>query len=147
MLQFFDIMHHMIKPRGTLSSLFYFEVSPESIYTIQFLHLFCTSSFFFYPHSSALFYFQLPFIFSYFIHHISDLLYLAPNPFRLLSLIFVSIFISDFILHFHRYFICSIMSYIDITICSHILTLDSAFRLFISLCYITAQACTHLVSH
>ena len=84
---------------------------------------------------------------SYFNYYILDLLYLVPDPSRLLSLIFIPIFISDFILHFYWYSIYSINLYVDTTIYSSVLILDSVFRLLIFSCYLTTWTYTHLVLH
>ena len=140
-------MHHMTEPREIqiFSSLYlqvlsashlYYSVSHQSTFTLLF----------FYLHLSTLPYFQLLFIFSHFIHYILHLVYLISDPSRPLYLLFISIFMSDFILHFHQYSICSIMLYIDSTIYS-ILTIDSAFGLLTSVYYITIQVCIHSDPH
>ena len=50
--------------------------------------------------------FLILFIIPHFIHYSLDLLYLVLDLSRFLYLIFISIFISDFVLQFHWYFVC-----------------------------------------
>ena len=88
---------------------------------------------------------------SFFISSIMSYIYyiwfqILSDPY-LLSLIFVPVFISDFILHFHWYSVCLITLYIDNTIYSSILMLDSIFGLLIFLCCTTAQICTYSDLH
>ena len=133
-------MHHITEPSQTqILYLFYFQVlftlhphysvaTPICIYPFMLLSTFiCTSIFL-----------VTIYLFSFLSITFHILLYLVLDPFRFLSFIFVSIFVSNFILHFHQYSVCLIMPYIDTTIYSPILIIDSAFRLLTSLCYSTS---------
>ena len=127
------VTHYMTKLTGTLNSFFILFwsltytllilFSPISIHTAHIIVL--SIPIHIHSHFSISSYYLW-----YFIHHTSDLLYLVLDSFRPLSLIFISIFISDFVLHFYWYSICSITLYVDTTIYSPISILDFAFRLF-----------------
>ena len=142
-------MHHITKLSQTqILYLFYFQVSSTShlhysVSTSICIHLFMLLSTFVY--TSIFLVTIYLFLFLSIGFHI--LLYLVPDPFRFLSFIFISIFVSDFVPHFHQYSVCLITPYVDTTIYSSVLIIDLAFRLLTSLCYLTSWVCTHLVSH